>query len=261
MKLDQIRRHWEDAGRQFTSSGVVTPTTRDPFLGELERRNVLEFLNGKGRAIEVGCGDAGHTVQYARRVAHLDGVDFSSTLLGHARRRLEATGCRNVALHHASVLDLDEALPAGVYSRAISQRCLINLPDWSTQKEALRQLHRRLRQGGLLLLTEGFAREWENVDRARTRLGLGPLRRASFNRNFDRREFETFIRRLFRVEETRHYGFYLFATRVLHPLAVRPAEPRHDAPLNRAAMEASDTVPPDSFDAFSYNRFYALRKR
>ena len=44
MKLEEVRQHWENAGKDFPVDSRVTPTTRDPYLGELERKNIHSVL-------------------------------------------------------------------------------------------------------------------------------------------------------------------------------------------------------------------------
>jgi hypothetical protein len=40
---------------------------------------------------------------------------------------------------------------------------------------------------------------------------------------------------------------YYFVSRVVHPLAVRPAEPHYDSPINRAAFEIQQGAGDEAF--------------
>src|SRR4029450_12699395 len=96
MQLEQIKAHWEKSGREFPAQGLVTPTSRDPYLGELERENILAHLNPRFKCLEIGCGDASHTVHYARRVSNLDAIDVADSLIEIARQRGQPHTLRNV---------------------------------------------------------------------------------------------------------------------------------------------------------------------
>ena len=261
MKLEDIKRHWEESGARFPYGGAVTPTSRDPFLGELERRNVLDFLRPGFACLEVGCGDAFHTLRYASSVASLCAIDLAESLVAVARRRLSEQQIDNVELQVASVLDTASAWPGRRFDCAISQRCLINLPEWRYQEDAILQIADRLTDGGWFLLTEGFQEPLDRLNELRARFGLPEIVTVDYNRNLVRRDFERFIAEHFEIVERRHYGAYVFLSRLYHPLAVWPDPPVHDSRLNEAAMRlASALVMPD-LEQYSYVLFYALRKR
>src|SRR5215468_3824311 len=130
-----MKQHWVEAGKAFPTTGVVTPTSRDPFLGQLEAANILERLDPNYVALEVGCGDASHSVKYARKVKKLSGLDFSEPLLAIARRRIGEEGVDNVDLTAGSILDLQDIYGDAQFDCVISQRCLINLPEWKYQQD------------------------------------------------------------------------------------------------------------------------------
>jgi len=258
--MEEIRKHWEAAGRFFPTDGRITPTSRDPYLGQLEEENILSFLDPNQVVLEMGCGDGSHTIKYAKQVKTLSALDLIEKLLHRAKQRAAEAHLRNVDFTNGSVLALKDLYPPGSFDCLISQRCLINLSEWKLQQEALKQAHSLLHDGGLLLITEGFQDALDELNVVRRKFGL-PEIAVAFNRNFIRPDFENFISQFFDILEVRHYGSYLFLSRVFHPLAVLPAEPKHDAKMNEIAMEIARAVPIPDLDKYSYNSFYALRKK
>ena len=261
MKLEEIKQHWEQSAKDVLTGSKVTPTSRDPYLGELERQNVLDAIPPGSTCLEVGCGDAAHTVHYARRAGRVVGVDLAESLVAAARTRLQQAQIDNVELQACSVLDIAKRFEGRRFDCIVSQRCLINLPDWNYQREALKQLHSLLTDNGLLLLTEGFDENLDRVNEARAAVGLPAIKVVEYNRNFLIREFEPFVAPLFETVARRDYGMYLFLSRVFHPLAVAPNPPKHDSELNRAAMELAKAYPTPAMADYSYNLFYVLRKK
>lgn len=260
LTMDGIRKHWEESGESFPTTGLITPTSRDPYLGQMEEENIISFLDPNQAVLEVGCGDGSHTVKYARQVKSLSALDLVETLLNMAKKRAAEAQLGNVDFTNGSVLALKDLYPAGSFDCLISQRCLINLSEWEFQQDALKQAHSLLRKGGLLLFTEGFQDALDELNTVRQKFKL-PEIAVAFNRNFIRPDFESFITQFFDILEVRHYGSYLFLSRVFHPLAVLPSEPKHDAQINKVAMEIARTVPMKELDKYSYNSFYALRKK
>jgi ubiquinone/menaquinone biosynthesis C-methylase UbiE len=260
MNLEQIKQHWESAGTEFPADALITPTSRDPYLGQLEEQNVLRWLKREHVVLELGCGDGSHTVKYAGQVQSVSALDLVEAFVNLARRRAASQGIRNIDFTTGSVLELEKHYGNKQYDCVITQRCLINLPGWSHQEEALRQACNLLRRGGLFLITEGFQDELDNLNAVREKFGQ-PAITCSYNRNFRHGEFEDFTHRHFEVVERKHYGEYLFLSRVFHPLAVLPDQPKHDSRLNRTAMQVAQSVPMPDLERFSYNLFYVLRKR
>lgn len=260
MELEEIRRHWEVSGKQLSINDKISPTTRDPYLGKLEEDNILAYLKSNTMVLEIGCGDAIHTIEYAKRVSRIVGIDIADSLIKKATKIAKSTGIRNIDFIAGSVLNLKKLLGTLEFDYAISQRCLINLPDWRKQQDVILQIHSILNTDGFFLLTEGFQDELDGLNQIRVNLGLTEIRVVNYNRNIYRSEFETFISKYFKIIEVRHYGAYLFLSRVFHPLAVLPNSPKHDSRLNMVAMEISRLILMPDLEKYSYNLFYALQK-
>lgn len=212
-------------------------------------------------ALEIGCGEGSHSVHYAKKVKRLSGIDIAESLIVLAKRRAVSESIQNVDFIVGSVLDMARIYPLQQFDCIISQRCLINLPDWPYQQDAILQSHRLLKNEGLLLLTEGFEEELENLNTLRRKSGLPQIEAVNYNKNLIRKDFEAFVNRYFDIIEVRDYGLYLFLSRIYHPLAVFPDEPKHDSRLNEVAMAVSRIIQISDLKRYSYNLFYVLRKK
>jgi SAM-dependent methyltransferase len=261
MTLEEIHRHWNEAGRAFPSDSAATPTSRDPYLGELEEENIYAHLGGRRRVLEIGCGDGAHTIGYARGAESYVALDVAESLVAIARKRVADAGLANVEVVEASATSIGERLAGRRFDCVVSQRCLINLPDWETQRAVLDQIADLLEPGGLLLMTEGFQDELDALNEVRAKFGLETINVVPYNHNFRRERFEAYVAERFEIADVRHYGTYLLLTRVQHPLAVAPEPPAHDSPINRAAAMLARVVNFADAERFSYNLFYALRRK
>ena len=261
MKLEEIKQHWEQSGKSFPYDSKITPTSRDPYLGQLERDNIIAHLNKKYKCLEIGCGDALHTAHYARKTQRVSAIDVAANLVDVARKRLQQEAIDNVDLDVGSVLDLEKKFPSQKFECVISQRCLINLPDWEYQKKAIKQVHQLLTDKGVFLLTEGFQDNLDNLNSVRKKFSLPEIKVVDYNLNFDLGPFEKFVQKYFEVVKKSHYGPYLFLSRVYHPLVVSPEDPKHDSKMNETAMDISKVISLPDLEKYSYNLFYVLRKR
>ncbi len=261
MNLDDIHRHWEQATKQATSKDALSPTSRDSYLAALERENVLKWLRPKHIVLEFGPGDGSHTVEYAKRVRRLSAIDVSDGLVRLAKARLADEGVENADLRVGSVLEAGRIFRGCQFDCIISQRCLINLPEWQMQQDAIVKAHSLLKPGGLLLATEGFQEGLDNLNTVRREAGLEPIQAVSYNRMMSRGDFETFVRNYFDIVDIEHYGLYMFLSRVFHPVAVLPDKPKHDSPLNEAAMRIARLPAAPKLEEFDFDLFYVLRKK
>ena len=104
--------------------------------------------------LELGPGPGLFTVEAARRAGpdgHLIAVDIQPEMIAMVEARLQQTGLANVETHVASAHDLpfsDSSL-----DRAFLVTVLSEIPD---PPRALAELHRTLKPGGMLSITEEF---------------------------------------------------------------------------------------------------------
>jgi SAM-dependent methyltransferase len=209
----------------------------------------------------VGCGDAVHTIKYARKVKYIWGLDVAESLVKVAEERARSEEVWNIEFTVGSITEAVRIFGGKPVDCVISQRCIINLPSWSEQSEAISQLHQLLKPGGSLLMTEGFQEELDTLNTIRVQLNLPPIQVVDYNRNLRHKEFDEFIERYFAVEDVIDYGLYILLSRVYHPLVVYPDPPAHASRLNEAAATLARILSMSSFRQISYNLLYVLRKR
>lgn len=144
----------------------------DKHLLSAEIRLIRDRIAPGSKVLDAGCGE-GETTHAYSTVAGVSicGADFSETRLAKAEERL--SGVRNVTLKQVDFLGgiaLDKDFDA-----IISQRFVINIMDWGEQIRIIRRLMGHLRQGGRLLLLEGYQEGVEQLNSLRASMGLEPI--------------------------------------------------------------------------------------
>lgn len=130
------------------------PQYRESLLALLDK---LHF-DPAASALEVGPGDGGFLPDLARRFAHVTALDNSATMLELARQVCQREGLDNVTLQLADALGATDVAADCVVLNMV-------LHHFSDPALALRQLAKRVKTGGSLLVTElcshdqGWARE------------------------------------------------------------------------------------------------------
>lgn len=231
-----IRAFWDERARQFKGDGRAT--LRETHLREVEVRAIESKIRSlcPRSVLDVGCGNGWSTRRYARRFpgVRFVGVDFSAEMIRYARLDVPP----NCSFAEADVLD-PGSLPAGPFDLVITQRCIQNLPDWDTQKRAVRNLLSRRAPGAAVLMMECSKNGVKQLNGARRRLGLAPIEGIEPWHN-------AFLRDELVVEEfdanVEYFSStYMFLAKVVHKKLSYVA--RYLPPLGR----------------FGYNRLYVLK--
>lgn len=118
------------------------------------------------QVLDVGCGYGFYSLDFARRGARLVGCDLSLPALKASAQTAEGLGLNGEAIYLAADGSL-LPLPAGTFDLIFCNCVLEHVAD---DGQALREMQRALRPGGLLYLT---------VDSAEHHLALGFLERLS----------------------------------------------------------------------------------
>ncbi len=246
-------QHWDDRAAAEIPDAHVN--IHDVFQRDLELEFLLSSLDQSDTVLEAGCGNGFSTERIRRVVTHVDAFDVSPRMIDRARR---AHGERNNTFFRADVL---EPIDTGrSYDAVVCVRVLINLPDLEAQLRALENLTGALKDGGRLVLIEGFRDGFEALSAAREQLEMPPLEPAAVNfySYFD--QIEHYLGTVYESESTFHTGAYDYYTRVLYPLLVGSENVEAGSEYSQKLARLARDFSPDSFRRFSRLRGLLLRK-
>lgn len=229
-----VKAFWEARARNSDLPAIAV-THPDWNQRLLELDVVLQYLPRGQRVLDVGCGNGFSTAMFARYASAVLGIDYSQEMIKRAQQ--EVGHLTNVAFQCVDVVNLD--LPSASFDVAVSQRCLINLRDWESQKKAIGNIAQVVRPGGHFFLQEGTRQGRERLNQAREMLGLSRMPDVPFNLDMDEENLWPFVRQYFDIVEVRRFGLYDLISRIVHPLLVSPAEPKYSAKINEIARQVS----------------------
>ena len=130
----------------------------------------------------------------------------------------------------------------GTFDVAISQRCLINLPNWEAQAQAIATVSKVLKPRGIFFLQEGSRQGRERLNQFREALGLCRMPEVDYNLDFDEERLWPLVHRWFEIVQVERFGLYDLISRIIHPLLVSPSEPSYDAKINDIARRISSKL-------------------
>lgn len=246
--------HWNE--RAASVADDVEVNLMDIFQREIEYDYVCRYLESGMRIAEVGCGNGFSTERFRAIVQHVDAFDYAEKMIERAR---EAFGEENNRFIHDSVLDPQHL--ESEYDAVVCVRVLINLRDLDEQKLAIRNMAKLTKQGGRLILAEGFTEGFDALNTLRVEVGLPRLTPASINFYSSTSDLDPVLEESFELEETFHLGAYDYLTRVMYPLVVGPENAKHNTNFSERCSELARAFNPDCFERLSRMRGLVLRRR
>ena len=223
--------------------------TRDLIAKQLE----VEFLSGYiadgMRVLDAGCGNGIAAVELARRAeCEVVGFDRSPAMVAAAQQLLADAAVRiasTVTFRIGDVLDPPRDL--GLFDLVFTERTLINLADWPTQRRAIGALGAHLKPGGLYVMVENSQDALDRLNSVRVRVGLAAIVSPPHNRYLREDEVATLRLPGLSLTGVRYFtSTYYFLSRVVNAAlaAERDEEPAYDSPINRLALRLpGDLVP------------------
>src|SRR5262245_53210997 len=197
MDSQSNKRHWQSLAEEHGTSVRATTLSETAKALEIEalyRR--LKDMPPKMCVLEVGCGNGINCVELAKRLpeALFVGVDYVLKMAQSAQANADAAGLdgEHCLFLHMDIFELSDT-PA-TFNVVFTDRCLINLPSFEKQKEAIAILASKVRPGGTLLMIENLVEGRERQNRFRELLGLKARpRMPPFNRFFTAAEMDEAI--------------------------------------------------------------------
>jgi ubiquinone/menaquinone biosynthesis C-methylase UbiE len=213
--------------------------TRDVIAKQLEVDAISTYVRDGMRILEVGCGNGITAIELARRhEVEILGIDFAKEMIAAAMAMIAGQELKGSARFHVSDV---QALPCinEEFDLIYSERVLINLRDWPTQKQAILNITRLLVPGGLYVMCENSQDGLDQLNFHRERAGLSSIIPPWHNRYFRDSEINEITFPGIKLEGINDYSstYYLLSRVVNAYLAAQDGkDPEYDAPINRLAL-------------------------
>ena len=245
--------HWNE--RALVERDVSAVNIADVSQRELETDLLLKHLRPADRVLEVGCGNGFLTNILRQRVAHVDAFDYAENMVALAK---SLYGEVNNRFFHDNVL-----VPSTwgeAYDSIVCVRVLINLRDFTQQKNAVDNMRKALKPGGRLLLVEGYQDGFDELSLLRQEVGLTALTPASINYYSGLEEMRGHLVRGFTEAAYFHTGCFDFLTRVVYPSLVGQENATGHSDFHRKILRVAQHFNPDQFKGRARLHGYLLVK-
>lgn len=228
MTQDDNKQFWQNRAlnKGFNTKSV---TDNDVYRRELEIASILPHIPKDGIGIDIGCGSAYGTSEFAEYSTSIVCSDFSENMIELAKQHHGDNP--KLSFRVEDVVNPHEE--ENVYDFAISQRCLINILDLKNQYKAIDNIHRKLKVGGLYIMLEGSKNGREELNSLRVEAGLDPMPNVEFNVDFEEDDLRLHFDGKFRIVSCEYLGLYDYISRVIYPLSIKPEQPKYESDVNK----------------------------
>lgn len=134
-------RFWDRIAKRYARKAVP-----DQAAYEIKLEKTDSYLQPDDRVLEIGCGTGTTALYHAPRAGYILATDISAKMIDIAREKARVGGVDNVRFEVSSIDDLD--ITPGQYDVILAHSILHLVAD---VPRTLRQLHRMLKPGGLLI--------------------------------------------------------------------------------------------------------------
>lgn len=193
------------------------------------------------QVLEVGCGNGITALELARRYCiDLTAIDFAKEMIAAANGLLNDQRDQLKGAVQFEVGDLRTWVgSSSTFDLIYTERTLINLPDWFSQRRAIGHIIERLAAGGLYVMCENSQDGLDKINRLRGRVGLPTISPPWHNRYLRDEEIRSATFPGIALEGLRDYSStYYFLSRVVNAWwgAREGKGPDYDSPINRLAL-------------------------
>jgi SAM-dependent methyltransferase len=215
MNFNQIKNYWD---KRAAGDDSEQSTTQDVYLREIEATTLASELKKlkPNSTADIGCGDGRTTLRVARQFHQTEffGYDYSGAMITNAKMQLSnEINIENINFAQADILnDLPQK-----FDSLYTTRCLINLPAWELQQQAISNICDALNDNGVYIMIENFVEGQMNFNRVRKEYELPEIPIREHNLFFERKPLLSYLDNYFHLDhECNISSTYYLMSRILY---------------------------------------------
>ena len=214
--------------------------TKDYNAKIIEIEALSRFFKKNIRVLEFGCGNGQTALEMSKRFnARIDACDYSPEMILEAKKlQKKARRANRVNFFLADIKKELKIKPT--YDLVFTERMLINLDSWASQKKSIIKFVNCLKPKGSLVLLENSSTGLKKINDYRAMLGLKMIKAPWHNLYLDDKKMLNFKIRNCKLTKIISYSStYYFLSRVVNAWLAngKGLEPDYNAKINKLAFK------------------------
>lgn len=230
---DHIYHFWENQAKLYGSDHAAS--WGDNWAIQLELDEIGKYIYEGAEVLDVGCANGFSVLaQLERKPKRIVGLDFSPSMIAEANKvKANLTNADHISFQVGDIRSIE--LPDDSFDVVYTTRVLINLPTWEEQKQGINECLRVCRNGGKVIISEGFWEPLALLNAMRALVNLAPLVEHDFNRYIKKSRLEQFLTdKEIDYENVDYTSLYYLGSRLLRELITDSSTfPGYSNPVNR----------------------------
>lgn len=240
---EERKKMVQDQYNKMDNSNVYI-TSRDYNLRELEISALKNHVK-EGKILDCGCGNGYTLLSLAKELkkSQMTGVDFSENLIRGAKHLKQEMADDLSSIPDFICQEMEAFLEESdeTFDSIITERFIVNLPSVDAQYAMIKKLCSRLNPQGKLILVEGSQEGFLNLNAIREKATLPTIPDVypgnESSKKLNSKKFKEEVAKLPGIElcNEQDFSFYSIASKVFHPLFVKPMNPQFASKINDMA--------------------------
>jgi ubiquinone/menaquinone biosynthesis C-methylase UbiE len=234
-KKEKVREFWNKRATLGQEAG-----TNDLIAKQLEIDAILKYAQDGLNVLDAGCGNGITAISVAQKYnVDITAFDFSEKMIEEAKKQLKKRKLiGTISFLQGDLMDLSQF--PDTFDLIYTERALINLPDWRTQKRVIGNIIDHLAAGGTFVMCENSLDGLNEMNKLRASVGLDEIEPPWHNRYFVDDELESLSIRGCKLESIEYFtSTYYFLSRVVNAFLASSEgrSPEYDSPINKLALD------------------------
>lgn len=230
MTSNKSKEYWNSRSNLGPEAG-----TKDLISKELEYQAISKYISDGMLILDAGCGNGLTTIRLAEQYKiDIVGVDFSEKMIEQAVTHLSSLSELKGKVEF-KVSDITN-LPfnSETFDLVYTERAIINLPDWATQRKVIEYLGAVAKQ---YIMIESSQNGLDRINEVRLQIDLPKINPPWHNRYLRDEEISSVGLNL--IEVVDFSSTYYFLSRIVnaHLARLGSKEPDYNSPVNQLALK------------------------
>jgi len=235
LNKESIREFWNSRAGLGKWAG-----TQDIIAKEIEMNAISKYIRNGMSILEAGCGNGVSAIQFARTFdIDITGTDFAESMVAEAREMAaNQVLLGKLRFETMDILNLKDI--SNHFDLVYTERVIINLMEWETQRVAIENIFSLLKPGGIFAMCENSYEGLAEINRLRVSVDLEPYEAPWHNRYLRDEEINGINVPGIKLETIDYYSStYYFLSRVINASIAKNEDkiPKYDAFVNQLALK------------------------